>query len=122
MVARAMRFGVLAAALFFIAAGPASAATVSIDFSRVYTITSLGDGDGPYAAIGGQTGSPNDYYRTLVDFDIAGEVPSGATINEATLRLYYPDPSGDPFGIGLTASANTLTSAWTTDATWTTSD
>jgi hypothetical protein len=40
--------------------------------------------------------------RTIIKFDVAGNLPEGAEITDATLRLYYPsEPGGDEASTGL---------------------
>jgi hypothetical protein len=75
--------------LFFAHGRRSCAVTVELDASRDNTIYSegqLSNGSGP-VFFAGKSGS-EDYRRALIQFDVAGEIPAGATITSASLTLY----------------------------------
>src|SRR5689334_3010417 len=85
---------------------PGMAATITIGASRDATIfennvnNSNGAGPGMFAGTNGM-GSPR---RGLLDFDIAGSVPTGATITDVQLTLHLGQVAGNdqtPRTIGL---------------------
>ncbi|MDD5581043.1 MAG: DNRLRE domain-containing protein [Methylobacter sp.] len=97
---------------------PALATTITIGASRDATIyennTNNSNGAGPVLFAGTNGGgSPR---RGLLDFDIAGAVPTGATINAVQLTLSLGQVAGSGGGVGDPTPRNielhTLTSNW----------
>jgi hypothetical protein len=114
------RISHLVAAIGVILGSPASAAAViTLDASRDATIyennvnNSNGAGPATFAGING-TGSPR---RGLIDFNIAGSVPAGATINGVQLTLFLAQVAGSGGGspgdtTPRTINLNRLTNDW----------
>src|SRR5262245_15685075 len=77
-------------------ASPALGATVTLGANRDATIfennTSNSNGAGP-ALFAGNNGT-NSPRRGLIDFDIAGSIPAGSTINNVQLTLFLAQVAG----------------------------
>jgi len=112
-------------ALALAAAAPASATVAYIHGTSDTTACTISTEGYYYAGCGGSSlfvgpiGDPEELdARLLIKFDIAGNVPANATINEAHLLLHV---SGDTSEAENT-TAHVLQTPWTTSATWTTAD
>ena len=103
-------------AIFGAFAASASASGVSISPDRECTIALVsGDPSGECSGelYAGQQDSPDQhYYRSLLQFDVAGSLPAGATVTSARLRL-YKDANG-----AAELSAYQLLTAWDANVTW----
>jgi PKD repeat protein len=99
-------------------------ATESVTFepqrdSTIYS-DNVGNGNGQgQIFVSGRTASTNAFRRALIEFDIAGNVPSGSTINSASLRLTHLEPPGVSFTpVGnQTLTLRRLTQSWTEGST-----
>lgn len=81
----------LLAGLALSAAAAGYADTVSITSSKdnsIYSENTNSNGAGPGIYAGRTATSPYPYRRGLIAFDVAASVPTGSTINSATLQLY----------------------------------
>ncbi|MCE9552634.1 MAG: DNRLRE domain-containing protein [Planctomycetes bacterium] len=112
-------FSILGLGIVLTVANHASAATISIGSEKdanMFQNNPTFTADGNEFILTGRNGS-NQARRGLIQFDIANSgIPTGATINSATLTLYLRSWSGlgmaAPFGDPRTVALREVTSAW----------
>ena len=94
--------------------GPAPfvrAESVELEPSKDNTIFSEGSessGQGSYLFVGKLARSPTRFRRTLIAFDVAGNVPAGATIDSVTLQMRVSKEKGS----SVTVTVNRLLKDW----------
>ena len=103
-----------AAAVITSLASPASAAIITIGASRDATIfennVNNSNGAGPVVFAG--TNGMDSPRRGLIDFDIAGSIPLGATIESVELTLYLGQVAGGADPTPRTIELHSLTADW----------
>ena len=78
--------------------------------NTIFSEASRSSGQGPHLFVGGLLlfGTPPPVRRTLLAFDVAGNVPAGATVDSVTLQLYVSKEKGG----SVTVSINRLLKDW----------
>jgi hypothetical protein len=121
---RALRVLLVTAAVGLGASAPALADEVTIHGSSDVTAQGIwsyisGDGGSPTSDVFASNDNNGNEYRTLLKFDIAGNLPPGATIDDAHLILNTGNSSDN--GTMSTVVYAEFT-PWTSSATWDTPD
>ncbi|MDA0179571.1 DNRLRE domain-containing protein [Solirubrobacter phytolaccae] len=105
----------------------AAADTVSIEPDEICNVFDSGGGqncDSVYFAVGNYTDPPtlNQYALGLLKFDVAGNLPSGATVTSAKLVLNVEGngwaPYEEPYTWQASIGVHQMTHDWTDDVTW----